>query len=166
MVFTILFSYLSIISLPIPTYLDILHFLSENLILNPSSLCSDDSITKRLSVFFFFNYYSWDYSRHFFSCETNYYFCSFGGLSVQIRFLMAWQTLRGVGISFLTTLAEQYGYPEVERKWTGEKGWWYLSKSSFPWSLHAVFHQRLKPAGFLKLVTVLQMFKAINIWFE
>lgn len=53
MVFTILFSYLSIISLPIPTYLDILHFLSENLILNPSSLCSDDSITKRLSVFFF-----------------------------------------------------------------------------------------------------------------
>lgn len=115
MVFTILFSYLSIISLPIPTYLDILHFLSENLILNPSSLCSDDSITKRLSVFFF-NYYSWDYSRHFFSCETNYYFCSFGGLSVQIRFLMAWQTLRGVGISFLTTLAEQYGYPEVERK--------------------------------------------------
>lgn len=52
------------------------------------------------------------------------------------------------------------------RQWAGARGRWYLSKNSFPWSLHAVSHQCLKPAGFLELVTVSQMFPAINIWFK
>lgn len=51
-VFTTLYTYLSVTSLPIPTYVGIIKFpIREELDLN-HNWCSDKSITKRLLVFF------------------------------------------------------------------------------------------------------------------